>query len=335
MAAIWSRSMRDLGCWRSASNMSVVSGCHLVVLGLSLRVSRSRLVPFENGRINLLDDRRTGAASRTAAFHHRHDGIARVLVRREGNKPGGMIHQRALRILYLGRAGLAGNLQPGHSGLDARAVGILHVGQHGFPQDFQVALLNPKIIPHHNREIVRLATRSRVQRFNTLHQARAEDFSAVGNGGSYYGHLERSHGHLALADAQVARVPIKPAGADMLQGGEDAADFLAGRQAGPFAKVEALAELHDIGDARYVEAIGDEISVAGSLYSATEVVCAGLGKVAEVFLADEYVTGVVYRGIGVQPGLQTSQPDERFENGARRVILLRGAVLLRLQIGDA
>src|SRR5207247_6123177 len=90
----------------------------------------------------------TVATAGTAALHHDHYGVTRLLVGRERNEPRGMVHQLIAFVGDLRRSRLAANANPGHRGPGARPAGILHVSEHGFAQNFQIALFHPEFIPH-------------------------------------------------------------------------------------------------------------------------------------------------------------------------------------------
>ena len=134
--------------------------------------------------------------------------------------------------------------------------------------------LHAQLIPHPaaGKDDRRLA-RGGVRRFDPVHQPRPEHLAAVGDGRGHHGHLQRRDGHRALADAEVGGVAHRTSSAPtLLEARENARRLLACRQAGAFAEVQPLAKLHDVRNPRHVQAVGDEVGVAGDLQSAAEIV---------------------------------------------------------------
>ena len=84
-----------------------------------------------------------------AVFDHHDHGVARFLVRREGDEPGRQARLDVALVLHLGGAGLGADPQAGHGRLGAGAVRVFRVGQHRLVHDLQMVLaLTPKSIPH-------------------------------------------------------------------------------------------------------------------------------------------------------------------------------------------
>ena len=168
-----------------------------------------------DGRVNLLHDRRAGAAAGTAAFDHGHDGVARLLVRREGDEPGDVVRPARLARSSPGRCRSCRKCRmPGHGGPDARAVGIFHVGQHRIAQDFQVARVHAQFIPHLAAREVIASAPPRVASSGSMRSTRRgrRTLPPLAMAAVTTAIWMRRHGHLALADAQIAGVAVEPAG---------------------------------------------------------------------------------------------------------------------------
>src|SRR5688572_21059467 len=89
----------------------------------------ARRLAFLNRAIDLLGNRRTSAAARSAALHHDHDYITGALVGSERYKPSYFIDQNS-SPLHFGRPGLATNLHARNCGAPAAAL-VLDVVTHG------------------------------------------------------------------------------------------------------------------------------------------------------------------------------------------------------------
>ena len=194
--------------------------------------------------VDLLGDRGAGAAARNAAFDHHHHRVARLFIRRKGGEPGHVIHQCCRCAFFTWAVPVLPQMRsPGHRRLDARAVRVFHVGQHGVVHDLQGARLTPKFVPH---------------------LAAGKQFGwppEAGSGGSMRSTRrgQRTLPPLAMAAVSTAiwsgvtaigpcpmqRLPVSPSSQPELTAcrlGKMPLHFLAGGQPGPFAEMEPLAE---------------------------------------------------------------------------------------------
>src|SRR5205807_2819085 len=123
-------------------------------------------------------------------------------------------------------------------------------------------------------------------------EARPESPAAVGDRRDHDGDLQRRDVNVALTDAKIGRVPVKPGAAPIvllpLPGRKCARRVLARGNAGALAEVEAFAQIENAVHARF-QSIGDEIGVARLDQSPLKVVLTGRSEVLDLVSAQENV----------------------------------------------
>ena len=107
---------------------------HSTFVGQGYRFGRARLVPLEDGGVDVVGDRGAGGAASHPVFDHYDHGVMGLFIRRKGGEPGRVAGQDIMLVLHLGRAGLGADAQAGHRRCPASAVRVFGVPQHRLAQ---------------------------------------------------------------------------------------------------------------------------------------------------------------------------------------------------------
>ena len=211
-------------------------------------------------------NRRASQAAGTVEFgglHQHHHGVFGIFKRRKRREPEIVGGEPARAVFHLRGPGLGANFQSGHGGVGAGAFAALHVREHRVAQNLQAACMHHQPVAHHaGRKICRHFARRGVLRLDALDEARPQNCSAVGDRRNHHGHLNRRDVNRTLANAQIRRVALAPAGMDLLFRGKISARFLIGEKSSAFPEVELLPDADDVFDAGARQAGVDEIRIA-------------------------------------------------------------------------
>src|SRR5678816_666397 len=157
----------------------------------------ARRLAFLNRAIDLLGNRGTSAAARSAALHHDHDYITGALVGSERYKPSYFIDQHPA-TLHFGRPGFATNLHARNGGAPAGAL-VLDVAAHGVADEREVGRFHAQFTAQAVRELTGgVFVARRLLRFDALDDARIEHLATICHSRGHYRHLQGGYRNRAL-----------------------------------------------------------------------------------------------------------------------------------------